>query len=129
MAKKSKSAVKKAKKKPAGKKKETAKEPSTKSTAARQLESQLEQLSREIQRVGAQAKEAIASTERESQRILTDLDNKRAVAQKELDRLLGQGDTAFRDLTQGFEKAVQDLDEALKKAFGRFSRKTPDDSA
>ena len=43
------------------------------------------------------------------------------LAQEELDRLVNKGDTALHDVTAGFEQAAKDLDQAIRKAFSRFS--------
>ena len=124
MAKKSKGSAAKSKKKnksPGKDKSAGQKKPSARSLAVEELQSRLKQLSLEIERVGEQASKAIVKTEQESQRILQELDNKRAAAQEELNQLVDKGGTAFRDLSSGFGKAVDDLEQAIKKAFGRFS--------
>ena len=123
MAKKSKgSAAKPKQKKGVGKKKSTEKQKaSARSSAVEELQDRLKQLSLEIERVGEQASRAIVRTEEESQRVLRELDKKRAAAQEELNLLVDKGGNAFRDLSSGFGKAVDDLEKAIKKAFGRFS--------
>ncbi len=122
MAAKSKSAETKAKRKVAGgKKKGGTKKATAKPTIAGTLEDRLDQLTGEMDRLAAQAKQAIATSEKEYGRILNELGTKRAAAQEELDRLVNKGDTALHDVSAGFEKAAKDLDQAIRKAFSRFS--------
>ena len=124
MGKKSKRSGEKSKKKSGDSKKSKPsenKKSSARASAVEELQTRLKQLSLEIERVGEQASKAIVKTELESQRILKDLDQKRAAAQEELNQIVDKGGTAFRDLSSGFGKAVDELEQAIKKAFGRFS--------
>ncbi len=97
MGKKSKRSGEKSKKKSSDNKKSKPSEnqkSSARASAVEELQTRLKQLSLEIERVGEQASKAIVKTELESQRILKDLDQKRAAAQEELNQIVDKGGTA-----------------------------------
>ncbi len=119
MAAKSKSGTLKSKGKSAGAKTKKALKTATASSATK-LEARLEELSREIDQVQAQAKKAIAKTQQKYEKILKNLRKKRVAAKRELEQLVNKGDTALHDLKGGVSGVARRFDRAVRRAFRRL---------
>jgi hypothetical protein len=85
------------------------------------IEARIDEWNAEMDKLRARAERLEAEGRIEAQRRLLDIQARRDAAEAKLADLKKTGDAAWRDLTEGVDRAVQELGDAVKKAASKFS--------
>jgi chromosome segregation ATPase len=80
------------------------------------LTAQLEQLDTKIDKLESKAGKAGAGAHQEYDSQIKDLKHRMAEAQEKLNALKKSGDEAWKELREGVEKAMDEVDSAVKRA-------------
>jgi len=85
-------------------------------------EAGLRELNRKIDSLNAKASKQTEEVRKELDRQLADLDQKRAVAQRQFERLKNSSQEAWRDMKPGIDSAMRDLEAAYRRAAADFNK-------
>jgi TolA-binding protein len=86
----------------------------------KQIEDELSDLDRQIEKLKAQANEAQAEARAKLQAEIAGLEQKKAAARKELDRVKAASAEAWEDMKEGVNAAMENLRKAYQQARTRF---------
>lgn len=84
------------------------------------LTAQLEQLDAKIDDLESKAEKAEADTQQEFDKQIRDLRDKMATAQNRLKEIKQSGDEAWKELREGIEKVMDEVDSAIQRARSGF---------
>ena len=88
----------------------------------KQLETQLNEMDRQIEAWRPQIDQAQAAAREQMQESLAELEKQRAIVQQKLDELKTPGKQAWDDVKSGADQAMDDMRKAFKKAAERFKK-------